>query len=362
VAASRRALILSGSAAVFVAAVGFRGAGPEAQQSDPSVGVSFHGFTDSRSVTVLSPTVDLDKDFTDRTGLRLRFGVDAISAASDSCIRCHPQGASNSRTFVNGSLLRKHGDTSLSLGGEFSKENFYTATTGMASVTRALNRANTTIAGGYSFSLNQPLLHPTSDVETQYAQNAYVSVTQTLARRTIGQFGYELGVVNGYQANPFLRADVDGVRMVGVTPDLRVRQTLTARVRQALPASTFLEADYRRYSDDWDVRGNTFSVGLSHYVTPQVLVSGTYRRYGQSGAYFYAPSYTGSPDYFTADFRLFPFDSNLYTGGIVLTPAEGLLGMPRGTGLTLQYEFYDATTGFQAATFTTGVRIPLKRP
>jgi hypothetical protein len=363
VAASRRLRILSiPLPALLIAAAGWWRSGSEAQQADPSVGVSIHGFSDSRSVTVLSPTVDLDKDFTDRTGLRVRFGVDAISAASDSCIRCHPQGADNARAFVTGSLIRKYGGTSVSYGGEFSRENFYTATTGMVSVTRSLNGANTTIAGGYSFSLNQPELHPTDDVETQYGQNAYVSITQTLARRTIAQFGYEIGAINGYQANPFLRAEVDGVRTVGVTPDTRLRHAFTARLRQALPARTFLEADYRRYSDDWDVRGNTFGLGLSHYVTPQVLVSGTYRRYGQTGAYFYAPSYTGSPEYFTADFRLFPFDSNLYTGTVVFTPAQGLFGLARGTGLTLQYEFYDATTGFEAATFTTGVRIPLKRP
>ena len=168
------------------------------------------------------------------------------------------------------------------LRGEFGKENFYTATTALASATRTLNGANTTIAGGYSFSWNRPELHPSQEVESQLAQNAYVSVTQTLTRSTIAQFGYELGVINGYQANPFLRALVDGVRIVGVTPDARRRQTLTARLRQALPASTYLEADYRRYTDDWDIRANTVSIGLSHYFTPQLLLGGRYRRYGQT--------------------------------------------------------------------------------
>ena len=31
-----------------------------------------------------------------------------------------------------------------------------------------------------------------------------------------------------------------------------------------------------------------------------------------------------------------------------------------GTGLTLQYERYKSTTGFEAGIFTGGVRIPLK--
>jgi hypothetical protein len=334
-----------------------------AQQQEQSINVQFHGFTDSRSVTVLSPTVDLDKDFTDRTGLRLRFGVDAISAASDSCIRCHPQGANNSRQFVNASIVRKYGDTTFSYGGEFSNENFYKATTAMTSLSRTLNNANTTIAGGYSFSWNRPQLHPSDASESQRAQNAYLALTQTVTKNTIVQLGYELGRIDGYQSNPFLRAVVNGVRIVGVAPDQRTRHTITARIRQALPADTYFDADYRRYTDDWDVVANSWSVGVSHYFTPQVMAQGLFRRHGQEGAYFYAPQYTGSPEFFTADFRLFPFDSNLYSAQIVFTPKGGVMGMlPSGTGLTFQYEFYKATTGFEAATFSTGVRVPLKKP
>ena len=53
--------------------------------------------------------------------------------------------------------------------------------------------------------------------------------------------------------------------VLGHVPDARTRQTLTARLRQALPADTFLEADYRRYFDDWQLTSNTLSVGLSHH-------------------------------------------------------------------------------------------------
>ena len=59
--------------------------------------VRVHTFQDSRGVTVASPSFDLDRDFTDRTALRARFGVDVISAASDSCVRCHSQGVHSAR-------------------------------------------------------------------------------------------------------------------------------------------------------------------------------------------------------------------------------------------------------------------------
>ena len=45
-----------------------------------------------------------------------------------------------------------------------------------------------------------------------------------------------------------------------------------------------------------------------------------YRRYDQTGAYFWQPSYTGTPEYYTGDFRLQPFASNLYTGKLTIIP------------------------------------------
>ena len=322
--------------------------------------VQFHGFQDVRGVTVLSPTVDLSQDYTERTSLRINYGLDTIAAASDSCVRCHRDGANSHRQVVGFSATRKYNDLKLTVGGAYSKENFYRSTTGLASVSRDLANGNTTVAGGFSFSLNQPVLHPMPESENQYQSNGFVSVTQTLTKSTIAQAGYEIEHVSGYQNNPYLRADVNGVLVLGQVPDLRTRQTLSARLRQALPASTYLEADYRRYTDDWEVKSNTVSVGLSHYFRPEFLLAFAYRRYDQTGAYFWAPEYTGIPQYYTADFRLEPFASNNYTGRIEIAPKTSWWLLPEGTGLMVQYERYQADNGFHAAIVSTGLRMPLK--
>jgi hypothetical protein len=262
---------------------------------------------------------------------------------------------------VNAALRRPLGKAVLSFGGEYSHENFYQASTVLTSISRAFNSDNTTIAGGYSFSLNQPQLHPAEDTELQYSHDAFASVTQNVTKLTAVQFGAEIGHVSGYQANPFLRALVNGVRELGNAPDLRTRKTLTARIRQALPAETYFEADYRFYTDSWDVQSHAFSLGVSHYVTPTVMLGASYRRYQQTGAFFWAPEYTGAPQFYTADFRLQPFDSNLYTGRMVFTPTTPFWFFPKGSSLTLQYERYLSTTGFQAATFSSGLRVPLRK-
>jgi Protein of unknown function (DUF3570) len=322
--------------------------------------VQMHGFQDTRGVTVLSPTVDLTQDYTERTSLRINYGLDAISAASDSCVRCHRDGVSSHRQVFGLSATRKYGDVKLTMGGAFSKENFYRATTGLTSVSRDLANGNTTVAGGFSFSLNQPTLHPLPDHANQYQSGGFASLTQTLSKTTIAQAGYEVEHLSGYQNSPYLRANVGGVLVLGQVPDARTRQTLSARLRQALPADTYLEADYRRYFDDWQVKSNTVSVGVSHHFGSAMLLNLAYRRYGQTGAFFWAPQYTGIPQYYTADFRLEPFTSNNYSGRVVITPKGQWWWLPEGTGLTVQYERYQADNGFHAAIVSTGLRVPLK--
>ena len=350
----RVAWIVAAAAAAFACTAGRNWA------QTNEVNVQFHAFQDTRSVTVLSPTIDLSKDFTERTSLRVNFGVDAISAASDSCARCHREGA-NSRRQVGGlSVTRKFEDLKFTIGGAYSQENFYRSTTFLTSVSRDVANSDATIAGGYSFSLNQPTLHPMQQVQNQYANDAYVSFTQTLSKTSIAQVGYELARINGYQDNPFLRATVNGVMMLGHVPDARTRQTLTARLRQALPADTVLELDYRHYFDDWQLASNSLSVGLSHHFTPRLQGSFSYRRYDQTGASFYAPIYVGpAPEFFTSDFRLEPFNSGLYTGNIVITPKGPIWRLPGGAGLLLRYERYRADNGFEAGIVSAGLRIPL---
>jgi Protein of unknown function (DUF3570) len=362
-ASSRSSTVLRRHGALVASLTLLTSAGPVlldcAEDTPSELGVEFHSFQDSRGVTVQSPAFDLSRDFTDRTALRAKFGVDAISAASDSCARCHSQGVSSQRVYLGASLVRKLKDATVSVGGEYSHENFYSSTTIFTSGSRTFNKANTTVAGGFTFSHNRPILHPRTASESQTTDNAFVSLTQTLTRSTVAQVGYEFGYISGYQSDPFLRVLVNDQLVLGSHPDTRSRQTFTLRLRQALPAQTYFEADYRHYFDSWSLHSNSFSVGLAHQFTPEFLLHFGYRRYDQTGAYFWAPAYFGNPEFFTADFRLEPFTSNLFTGRTVFTPRNGIWFLPQGSGITAQYERYSSDTNFLAGIFTVRFSVPL---
>jgi hypothetical protein len=46
----------------------------------------------------------------------------------------------------------------------------------------------------------------------------------------------------------------------------------------------------------------------------------------------------------------------------MFTPPGGFWWLPGGTGLTVQYERYQADNGFSAGILSTGLRVPLKTP
>lgn len=99
---NRRRLLVFSAAAIACSLV----CGQNWAQTN-EVNVQFHAFQDTRGVTVLTPTADLTRDFTERSTLRVSFGVDAISAASDSCARCHRQGVSSRRQVGALSVTQK---------------------------------------------------------------------------------------------------------------------------------------------------------------------------------------------------------------------------------------------------------------
>jgi hypothetical protein len=256
------ALRVAGSALAAAALLVSAGRSNRAQSNE--VNVDFHVFQDTRSVTVLSPTIDLTKDFTGRTTLRLSYGVDAISAASDSCARCHRDGVNSHRQVGALSITQALNDWKLTIGGSFGKESFYRATTGLTSTTRDLAKGSTTIAGGYAFSLNQPTLHPTETIRNQYEHTAYGTVTQTLTKSTIAQVGYDASSVKGYLDNPFLRTSVNGmgklVWTVGVKdPDPRDQllgtiDTSETSVSTSAEYANFVTIDGRAYGHILDPR------------------------------------------------------------------------------------------------------------
>ena len=80
-AASRRLLLVG----IFTLAAVLLIAGLNIAQQN-NLDVQFHAFQDSRGVTVLSPDLSFNKDFSDRTAVRVKFGVPRALAACHTAV------------------------------------------------------------------------------------------------------------------------------------------------------------------------------------------------------------------------------------------------------------------------------------
>ena len=153
--------------------------------------VQFHGFQDARGVTVLSPTVDLTQDYTERTNLRINYGLDAISAASDSCVRCHSDGVNSQRQvgrpLGHAEVRRPEADVRRRLQqGELLSRDDRPRLAVARSGERQHDRRRRLLVLAESADAA-----PAADTRTSTRAAAFISVTQTLTKSTIAQAGYE---------------------------------------------------------------------------------------------------------------------------------------------------------------------------
>jgi hypothetical protein len=149
---------------------------------------------------VLTPDIDLNRDLTDRSSLRVKFGVDAITSASDSCVRCHPGGEHDRRITGSGVLPQRVGAARFSIGGEVGDEHWYGSTALIASASRDFNGANhhhrrrILVRGQPSGSPSERR----SD-RAHTAKDGYLSLTQTLSPTTALQVGIRDRRIDGFR-------------------------------------------------------------------------------------------------------------------------------------------------------------------
>lgn len=220
--------------------------------------------------------------------------------------------------------------------GHFSTEYDYDSAGIAATLTRDLNKRNTTIALGGAFtydavspeggtplpfaSMRAPGEHPLrqdrSDNKT--VADLLVGVTQVLDRSTLARVNYTLSHASGYHTDPFkLLTVVDDAGspadyVFENRPDRRTRHSVYGILKRHL-ARDVVEASYRYMRDDWGIRSHTvearyrWEFGDGKYLQPQ------YRFYHQTAADFFTPFLVEgeeTPDHASADYRLDELDAH----------------------------------------------------
>jgi Protein of unknown function (DUF3570) len=320
-------------------------------------------------VSVLEPVANLSVNFEDESSLSVKVVIDAMTGATPNGAHASSVAQTFTRPSGSGEFMVAAGDvplddtfhdtrlalsadwmqpviddtTRLALGANVSGEFDYFSLGVSATLLRDFNDRNTTLSAGVGLNsdtitpkggIPDPLKNMTSagtptnrvgDSDTKSTIDLLLGLTQVIDRRTLMQFNYTIGKVDGYQNDPYKIVPViDPVTGLPIAqsgnnlpylyenrPDTRTRQALFWQTVHHL-SEDVIRFSYRHYWDDWGINSDTlelkyrYTLGAHDYIQPRL------RYYTQTAADFYAHSlYDGIqlPQYVTADYRQGEFDS-----------------------------------------------------
>jgi hypothetical protein len=159
----------------------------------------------------------------------------------------------------------------------------------------------------------------TSD-ERKGSYGIYVGFTQVVNRLMTFQSGVNMQFKTGYLSDPYKLvqvADVNGVPQIlnENRPADRSSVVWVNRARAYFERySGALHADYRYYSDNWEVGSHTFDVSWHQEFKQTWTITPGVRWYQQSESSFYAPYYLAprADGFYSSDYRLSDFTAMSY--------------------------------------------------
>jgi hypothetical protein len=179
---------------------------------------------------------------------------------------------------------------------------------------------------------------------------ASLSFSQIINQRMQGSIEMDLVYQTGYLGLPFHRVFYNtGKDTIENLPSQRFKIPIGFRLNYFLGDNIILRSYYRFYADSWGLVSNTFNLEVPVKITPFVSISPFYRLYIQSAARYFAPykEHSEEEQYFTSNYALASFTSNLLGAGIRLAPPKGIL-MNGLRVLELRYSHYMQTTDLNA--------------
>ena len=252
----------------------------------------YHRFVGG-GVEIDGPSILVRKKVGKSVSLIGNYYVDYISSASiDVVTTASPYTEEREQYSFGVDYL--HGNTTMRANYVSSVESDFDATTYSFSVSQDMFGDLTTLTLGYAYG--EDIVGRSDDPtfrEDNRRQHYSVGITQILTRDLIASLNFETITDEGFLNNPYRSVryvDSSVPRGFSFEPELyprtRTSNAVGLRARYFLPYRAAIEAEYRFYTDTWDIQGHTASLSYIHPWGPFTFtVKG--RFHDQTGAHFY---------------------------------------------------------------------------
>jgi opacity protein-like surface antigen len=249
---------------------------------------------DGGGVQIDGPSVLVRKQVGKSVSVVGNYYVDMISSASiDVITTASPYTEERTQWSLGMDYLR--GNTTMSLGYTISEESDFDAETVAFSVSQDMFGDLTTLT--LSYALGDDLVRRSDDptFEREVDRQQYgVGITQILTRNLIATLNFQTITDEGYLNNPYRSvryldsSEGRGFRYEQeLYPNTRTSNAVGLRAKYYLPYRAALEAEYRYFTDTWDIESSTASIAYTHPLGRWTL-NAKYRYHDQTGAHFYS--------------------------------------------------------------------------
>jgi len=244
-------------------------------------------------VAIDGPSVLIRKSVGKSVSLAANYYVDMVSSASiDVITTASPYREERTQYSLSGVYLR--GNTTMSAGFTSSDESDFDAKTYNLAVSQDMFDQLTTLTLSYSFGDDTVRRSDDASFFRDNMRQQYgVGLTQIVTRNMIAALNVEVITDEGFLNNPYRSVRfLDPGSPVGYSfepelyPRTRTTNALGIRAKYYLPYRAAIEAQYRYFTDTWDIDAHTMSIGYIHPWN-DFIFSARYRYHDQTGAHFY---------------------------------------------------------------------------
>lgn len=325
------------------------------------IDVLYHNY-DGGGMEIDGPSVIVRKSIAQSFSLSANYYVDTISSASiDVELSASPY--REERTEKSVGLDYLHEKTSISTGYTRSSENDFDARSMRFDISQDFFGDMTTVALGYSRGWDTVGNAEDASFKEEVDRQHYrLSLTQIMTKSMIASFSWEAITDEGFLNNPYRSVrycmpDAANCSSFSLEPEhypnTRTSNAAAIRARYFLPYRAAVYAEYKSFSDSWEIEANTYEIGYTHPIEGGWIVDIKYRRYDQTDAEFYQDLFPReqATSFRARDKELSKFGSETIGLGLSYEFRLGSLGfIDRGT-INLQIDYMDfAYDNFRDAT------------
>jgi Protein of unknown function (DUF3570) len=252
-------------------------------------------YYDGGGVTIDGPSLLVRKKFAEKYAVSASYYVDMISSASiDVITTASPYDEERTQYGAGFEYLR--GKVTYAASFSNSSENDYEADTASLSISQDMFGDLTTVSLFFTRGWDDVTRRGDATFADEIDRRIYgVDLSQVATKNLVLGLSFEAITEEGFLNNPYRQVRyVDPDAALGYSyeaeryPRTRTGNALSARARWYLPYRAAIQADYRFYTDTWDLRSHTAEIAYTHPLGDEWTFDVHYRFNTQNEAEFYS--------------------------------------------------------------------------